>query len=215
MPPLSEFIPQFVVDLCRFFNDSEPPTFIHPIIRGIVIHFMLAYMHPFVDGNGRTSRALFYWYMLREGYWLTEYLSISRIIYRSKNSYEKAFLCSEADGMDIGYFIAYHLMVLGLAFRALQSYLQRKIEEREAAAAYLSIPGLNERQAEMIKMYADNPGEMYTVREFQARFQVTPTTVKSDLEQLMKMGIVRQIPLNKVKRGYVKGDSFDEKTGCK
>ena len=151
--------------------------------------------------------------MLREGYWLTEYLSISRIIYRSKNSYEKAFLCSEADGMDIGYFIAYHLRVLGLAFRDLQSYLQRKIEEREAAAAYLSIPGLNERQAEMIKMYADNPNAMYTVREFQARFQVTPTTVKSDLEQLMKMGIVRQIPLNKVKRGYVKGDSFDEKAG--
>ena len=214
-PPSYRDIPQFVDDLCSFFNASQPPTFIHPIIRGIVIHFMLAYMHPFVDGNGRISRALFYLYMLRQGYWLTEYLSISRIIYRSKNSYEKAFLCSEADGMDIGYFIAYHLRVLGLAFRDLQSYLQRKIEEREAAAAYLSIPGLNERQAEMIKMYADNPGEMYTVREFQARFQVTPTTVKSDLEQLMKMGIVRQIPLNKVKRGYVKGDSFDEKTGCK
>lgn len=214
-PPSYRDIPQFVDDLCSFFNASQPPTFIHPIIRGIVIHFMLAYMHPFVDGNGRTSRALFYWYMLREGYWLTEYLSISRIIYRSKNSYEKAFLCSEADGMDIGYFIAYHLRVLGLAFRDLQSYLQRKIEEREAAAAYLSIPGLNERQAEMIRMYADNPGAMYTVREFQARFQVTPTTIKSDLKQLMKMGIVRQIPLNKVKRGYVKGDSFDEKTGSK
>ena len=212
-PPSYRDIPQFVDDLCSFFNASQPPTFIHPIIRGIVIHFMLAYMHPFVDGNGRISRALFYLYMLRQGYWLTEYLSISRIIYRSKNSYEKAFLCSEADGMDIGYFIAYHLRVLGLAFRDLQSYLQRKIEEREAAAAYLSIPGLNERQAEMIKMYADNPNAMYTVREFQARFQVTPTTVKSDLEQLMKMGIVRQIPLNKVKRGYVKGDSFDEKTG--
>ena len=214
-PPSYRDIPQFVDDLCSFFNASQPPTFIHPIIRGIVIHFMLAYMHPFVDGNGRTSRALFYWYMLREAYWLTEYLSISRIIYRSKNSYEKAFLCSEADGMDIGYFIAYHLRVLGLAFRDLQSYLQRKIEEREAAAAYLSIPGLNERQAEMIRMYADNPGAMYTVREFQARFQVTPTTIKSDLKQLMKMGIVRQIPLNKVKRGYVKGDSFDEKTGSK
>ena len=212
-PPSYRDIPQFVDDLCSFFNASQPPTFIHPIIRGIVIHFMLAYMHPFVDGNGRISRALFYLYMLRQGYWLTEYLSISRIIYRSKNSYEKAFLCSEADGMDIGYFIAYHLRMLGLAFRDLQSYLQRKIEEREAAAAYLSIPGLNERQAEMIKMYADNPNAMYTVREFQARFQVTPTTVKSDLEQLMKMGIVRQIPLNKVKRGYVKGDSFDEKAG--
>ena len=50
---------------------------------------MLAYMHPFTDGNGRTARALFYWYMLKRGYWLTEYLSISRIIARSKKTYEK------------------------------------------------------------------------------------------------------------------------------
>ena len=59
-PPSYRDIPQFVDDLCSFFNASQPPTFIHPIIRGIVIHFMLAYMHPFVDGNGRTSRALYY-----------------------------------------------------------------------------------------------------------------------------------------------------------
>ena len=42
-------------------------TFIHPIIKGIIIHFMLAYFHPFVDGNERTARSLFYWYMLKKG----------------------------------------------------------------------------------------------------------------------------------------------------
>lgn len=210
-PPSFEDIPQFVDDLCRFFNKDEDTPFVHPIIKGIIIHFMLAYMHPFVDGNGRTSRALFYWYMLKQGYWLTEYLSISRIIYRSKKSYEKAFLCAEADGMDIGYFIAYNLRVLQLAFNDLKSYLQRKAEERNVASSYLRIPGVNERQAEIIKMYADNPKEMYTVKDFQTRFLVTPTTIKSDLERLMQLGMVKQIALNKVKRGYVKGDQFDEK----
>lgn len=210
-PPSYKDIPKFVDDLCQFFNERQHVPFIHPIIKGIIVHFMMAYMHPFVDGNGRTSRALFYWYMLKQGYWLTEYLSISRIIYRSKKSYEKSFLYAEADGMDIGYFIAYNLRVLQLAFKEFQSYLQRKIEERKAASAYLNIPGINERQAEIIKMYADNPKEMFTVKDFQARFQVTPTTVKSDLSHLIEMGLVRQIPLNKVKRGYMKGELFDEK----
>ena len=54
--------------------------FIHPMIRSIILHFWLAYDHPFVDGNGRTARALFYWSMLRHGYWLFEFISISQII---------------------------------------------------------------------------------------------------------------------------------------
>lgn len=55
---LSDFM-QLFLSLC---NDREQPTFIHPILRGIIIHFLIGYMHPFVDGNGRTARALFYWY---------------------------------------------------------------------------------------------------------------------------------------------------------
>ena len=82
-PPYEDILP-FIEDLCTFFNENNPKVFIHPIIRGIIIHFMIAYMHPFVDGNGRTARALFYWYMLKSGYWLTEYLSISRVIAKSK-----------------------------------------------------------------------------------------------------------------------------------
>ncbi|MDO5460629.1 MAG: Fic family protein, partial [Bacteroidales bacterium] len=81
-------------------------------MRAIIIHFMIAYIHPFVDGNGRTARALFYWYMLRKGYWLTEFLSISRVIYRSKKGYEKAYLYTENDDNDIGYFIIYNLRTL-------------------------------------------------------------------------------------------------------
>ena len=111
-PPSHKNIEPFVAHLCSFFNDEEQSVFIHPLIRGIIIHFMLAYVHPFVDGNGRTARALFYWYLLRRGYWLTQYLSISRVIARSKKAYEKAFLYTEADENDMGYFVAYNMRVL-------------------------------------------------------------------------------------------------------
>ncbi len=51
--------------------------FIHPVIRAILLHFMLAYDHPFVDGTGRTARALFYWSMAHQGYWLMDFISIT------------------------------------------------------------------------------------------------------------------------------------------
>lgn len=212
IPPTYDEIPNFVEDLCRFFNEQDAPQFIHPIIRGIIIHFMVAYVHPFADGNGRTARALFYWYMLKQGYWLTEYLSISRVIAKSKKSYEKAFLYTEADDMDMGYFVAYNMRVLQQSFKQLQDYIKRKQEEKRAATSFLRIGNINARQAQIIKMFADDSNLVVTIADLQAKFLVSPTTAKADVVGLMNMGLLSEISFNKVKKGYIKGEQFDEIT---
>lgn len=212
IPPTYEEIPNFVEDLCRFFNEQDAPQFIHPIIRGIIIHFMVAYVHPFADGNGRTARALFYWYMLKQGYWLTEYLSISRVIAKSKKSYEKAFLYTESDGMDMGYFVAYNMRVLQQSFKQLQDYIKRKQEEKRAANSFLRIGNINTRQAQIIKMFADDSNLVVTIADLQAQFLVSPTTAKADVVGLINMGLLAEISFNKVKKGYIKGEQFDEIT---
>ncbi len=211
-PPSYRDIPDFITDLCDFFNEEKAKVFIHPIIRGIIIHFMLAYMHPFVDGNGRTARALFYWYMLKRGYWLTEYLSISRIIARSKKAYEKSYLHVEADQNDIGYFVVYNLRVLDLAFKDLQHYIKRKTAIQKQASAFLRIGNVNERQAEVIRVFYENQEQVITVKDVQAKFGISPTTAKNDIIGLVNMGILEEIAFNKVKRGYIKGKNFDELT---
>ena len=211
-PPSYTEIPNFIEHLCFFFNEEHARIFIHPIIRGIIIHFMLAYVHPFVDGNGRTARALFYWYMLKQGYWLTEYLSISRVIARSKKTYEKTYLFAEADGNDIGYFVTYNLRVLELAFNDLKRYICRKISRKKQADAFLRIGNINERQAEIIRIFYENPKEVMTVKDVQIKFSITPTTAKTDIVGLLKMGILDEISFNKVKKGYIKGENFDELT---
>lgn len=211
-PPTFEEIPNFVEDLCLFFNEKDAPQFIHPIIRGIIIHFMVAYVHPFADGNGRTARALFYWYMLKQGYWLTEYLSISRVIAKSKKSYEKAFLYTEADGMEMGYFVAYNMRVLQQSFKQLQDYIKRKQEEKRAANSFLRIGNINTRQAQIIKMFADDSNLVVTIADLQAQFLVSPTTAKADVVGLINMGLLAEISFNKVKKGYIKGEQFDEIT---
>lgn len=207
-PPSYTCIPDFVEELCRFFNESESRVFIHPIIRGIIIHFMLAYVHPFVDGNGRTARALFYWYMLRQGYWLTEYLSISRVISKSKKAYENSYLHAEADENDMGYFIAYNLRVLGLAFRELQQYIGRKIEQKKQTSQFMKLGNVNERQAGILKIMLDDPQHILTIRELQNRFNVTHTTAKADMDGLVAAGFAAEFALNRRKKGYLRGDDF-------
>lgn len=207
-PPQSCDLPDFIEKLCAFFNGWGQTQFIHPIIRAITIHFMIAYMHPFVDGNGRTARALFYWYMLRNGYWLLEYMPISRIIGQSKKMYEKSFLYSESDGNDIGYFIIYNLHVLEQAFNGLKKYIQRKIQEKHRAKDFLLLGNINERQAEILRLYAEDETLVLTVKDVRIKFHISPTTAKSDLIKLVKSGYLDELSYNKVKKGYLRSSNF-------
>ena len=203
-PPSFQEIPEFVESLCNFFNNDNPRTFIHPIIRGIIVHFMLAFMHPFVDGNGRTARALFYWYMLKEGYKLTEYMSISRVIAKSKANYEKAFRYVENDGNDVGYFVAYNLGALEKSFQQLRDYIQRKQREKRAASSFMMAGNINQRQALILQRLKEEPDTIFTVKDVQEQFSVSSMTARKELADLVRQNYMTEIALNKVTRGYIK-----------
>lgn len=207
-PPSYTVIPETIEQLCEFANEDK--TFIHPVLKAIIIHFMISYLHPFADGNGRTARSLFYWYMLKKGYWLTEFISISRVIYKSKVQYEKAFLYTEHDDFDLGYFVQYNLKVLKQAFDELHVYLERKNQENNALLEY-RIPGLNERQVQIIKMYAEKPESIFVSKDLEIRFNVSVKTLRSDLEALVATGLLEKIPLNKRLTGYARTKDFERK----
>lgn len=170
---------------------------------------MIAYMHPFVDGNGRTARALFYWSLIRSGYSLIEYISISERIYKSKRQYEEAFLQVEADELDLGYFAQYHLRILLGAIESFRAYTKRKIQEMTQGTAMLRLGGLNERQASILQLYQQEADLALTGREVEGRFGVTLATAKSDLKGLVERGFLQEIALNKIKRAYLRSNDFD------
>lgn len=212
-PPSAECLNEFLVHLCAFFNDENTEIFVHPIIRAITIHFLVGYYHPFADGNGRTARALFYWYMMKSNYWLVQYLSISRIIKGSKKSYEKAFLYSEADGNDIGYFIQYNLDVLLKSFDALSRYIKRKNIEKKKAEKLLHLGNITERQSQILSLCIENPYIVLVSTDIVGRFGVTPNTAKSDLRKLTEKGYLNEISLNGRTKGYVRSDNFEQLIG--
>lgn len=209
-PPSAECLNEFLDRLCGFFNEDNSEIFVHPIIKAITIHFLVGYYHPFADGNGRTARALFYWYMMKSNYWLVQYLSISRIIKGSKKSYEKAFLYSEADGNDIGYFIQYNLDVLLKSFDALSRYIKRKNNEKKKAEKLLHLGNITERQSQILSLYIENPDIVIISTDIVGKFGVTPNTAKSDLRKLTEKDYLKEISLNGRTKGYIRSDSFEQ-----
>jgi Fic family protein len=184
-PPPAAELEARIKSLCDFANRAEP--FVHPVIRSIILHFMVGYDHPFVDGNGRTARALFYWSMLRHGYWLAEFISISQIVLKAPAQYARAFLHTETDECDLTYFILYHLRVVMGALASLHEYIARKTQEIRQFESELSQSAiLNHRQRALIRHAMRHPGTFYTVKGHQLSHNVSYESARSDLLDLAK-----------------------------
>jgi Fic family protein len=193
VPPPAEELPARLEAMCRFANGETPDYFIHPVVRAIVLHFWLAYDHPFVDGNGRTARALFYWAMLKNGFWLFEFISISQIIRKAPIQYGMAFLHTETDANDLTYFLIHQIEVIRKAVKELQDYIGRKTREVEECRSSIDrVEWLNHRQQALLVHALKHPGQLYTVAEHRGRHGIAYGTGRSDLLDLAEHGLLEQ-----------------------
>ncbi len=190
-PPPAKELEKRMEAMCDFANGKTPDYFIHPVIRAIILHFWLAYDHPFVDGNGRTARALFYWLMLRQRYWIFEFVSISQIIVKAPVKYARTFLYSETDDNDLTYFIIYHLEIIRQAITTLHEYIERKTKKlREMENQLRGIAVLNHRQHALISHALRHPHQRYTFKSHQISHNVVYQTARTDLLDLEKRGLL-------------------------
>ncbi len=189
-PPPSQELSDRMNAMCDFANGKTPGGFVHPVLRSIILHFWLAYDHPFVDGNGRTARALFYWSMLNKGYWLCEFVSISRIILQARVKYSRAFLYTETDGNDLTYFLLYHIEVLRRAVEELHTYIHRRATELKAAERKMQgMTAFNHRQRALLTHAMRHPNSRYTIEGHRLSHSVVYQTARMDLRQLAASGI--------------------------
>lgn len=193
IPPPAAELPDRMRAMCDFANGKSPSTFVHPVVRGIILHFWLAYDHPFVDGNGRTARALFYWQMLHSGYWLFEFISISQFLRKAPARYGMAFLQTETDENDLTYFLIHQAEVIKRALKELHDYVARKsFETRACLDALQRHPELNHRQQAIIAHAVRHPGFAYQIAGHKARHAVTYATARADLLGLAKLRFLEQ-----------------------
>jgi Fic family protein len=201
-PPAASELPARLDRLIKFANkEQEANNWIHPLVKSFILHFMLSYEHPFVDGNGRVARALFYWAAVRRGYWLIEYVSISSVIAESKISYGRSFLYTETDARDLTYFLIYHAKILKTSIGRLMDFVDRK---RKELAAFEKRVGdkhrpdaFNHRQSWLLNEFARGRLHRVTVIEHQQRNAVSYLTARKDLESLVDAGCLHKRKLGK------------------
>lgn len=190
-PPKADTLKKRMDQFCEFANKDDPNNWIHPVIKGAMLHFWLAYDHPFTDGNGRTARALLYWYVLSRGYSLFEFLAISRCFVRSPGQYVRAYLHTETDDGDLTYFLMYNLRAIKQAIREVENYIQKKQKEIITSNDLLrKYRGLNSREKTLIFHAIRHPEEIYTIEKHKTYHQIVYETARKDLLHLVKKGFL-------------------------
>jgi Fic family protein len=191
-PPPAALVPSLLESICAFLNHQhEGEYFIHPLVKACMLHFLIGYAHPFVDGNGRTARALFYWASLRAGYDIFEYLTISEVIRKGFARYPQAYVDSEVDDGDLTYFVLYKLEVITQALGALGEHLKAEQERLQRSERLLALgTDLNLRQRLLLEHGARHHGTLYTVKSHAASNGVALLTARTDLEDLVSRGLM-------------------------
>ena len=190
VPPSYDKIPSMMQELCDFINRKEK-EFVHPIIKGIIIHYMVGYIHPFVDGNGRMARSLFYWFVLKNGYPLMEYTSISRIMKNSQAKYGLAYQYTETDDYDLTYFIRFNLNCIVKAVSDLRIYIKKKNAEQKQVSDLIKSDTDLSRDESMILIDYTRSQEMFSVKEISTRYNVSYQTARNYVTHLCELGYLK------------------------
>lgn len=104
-------IPDFMKSLVEFINTEDS---INDLIKAIIIHFYIAYIHPYFDGNGRMARLIHLWFLIQKGYQSTLFIPFSSQIEKSRKLYYKAYTTIEENKkysgkIDVTPFILYFI----------------------------------------------------------------------------------------------------------
>jgi len=192
IPPKETFVKKEIEKLIKFANDDTETTFIHPVIKAILIHFWMGYLHPFTDGNGRLARALFYWYLSKKDYWAFAYLPISKTIKNSQSQYEKAYILAEQDDYDLTYFISYNINKIQLSIRDFEEYVEKKKQKNINISKISKLKyNFNERQLQLLQYlngnkYGKTSVSIYkNINDLKSRMTAT-----SDLKELKELGFL-------------------------
>ena len=181
-PPPPYDVPPLMAELVAWLNTESD---VHPVLVSGVAQFQLVHIHPFVDGNGRTSRLLSTFYLYRAGYDFKQLFSISEHYDRNRTGFYTALQSVREHKMDLTGWLDYFVEGLATQMDELTERGKRVIQRDVLARQY----GLNERQLYAIGHLLEN--SRLTVQDFETLCpSVHRRTLQRDLKDLVGQGIV-------------------------
>jgi Fic family protein len=182
-PPAALDVPPLMEELVAWLN---APTEIHAVLASGIAQFQLVHIHPFVDGNGRTSRLLSTLCLYRAGYDFKRLFSISEYYDRDRTAFYAAIQGVRDQGMDLTGWLDYFIEGLATQMDEVRERGQRVIRRDVIAQKH----GLNKRQALAVGHLLENPKLRIEDMERLCP-KVNRRTLQRDLKNMVEQGVLK------------------------
>lgn len=106
-----KMLPTYMENLVNFINQEST---MNDLLKAALIHFYIAYLHPWFDGNGRMARLIHLWYLVQQRYSSALFVPLSEYIEKSRRDYYNAYTLAERNAqisgiMDVTPFLVYFI----------------------------------------------------------------------------------------------------------
>ncbi len=181
-PPPAAEVPELMRELVDWMNTASE---IHPVLKSGVAQFQLVHIHPFRDGNGRTSRLLSTLCLYRAGYDFKRLFTISEFYDRDRPAFYRAIQNVREQNMDMTGWLEYFTRGLATQLPELKDRGQRVIQTGLIAKKY----GLTARQQDLVGFLLEH-GEAYFAELEAACSDIPRRTLQRDIQHLLKAGVL-------------------------
>ncbi|OPK08144.1 Fic family protein [Pseudomonas sp. VI4.1] len=174
-------------------NDPDHADYLHPLIKGIALHFALGYEHPFRDGNGRVARALFYWFMFKNDFSAFRYIAISILLRNAPVKYGRSYLNTEADDLDLTYFIDFQCSVILRAVSSFTEAYRKSLAYADTFDRWLMASGffdqLTEKQRTVYQVAKSGMAKEFTAVNVKENLGCSYNTASATLNGLVALKV--------------------------
>lgn len=190
--------PSQIADLIRSFLlwlNQVGSEEIHPIIKAATTHYVITAIHPFVDGNGRTARALSTLVLFKEDYDFKKFFSLEEYFDRDAGSYylvlqKTSNQSKKLDERNLTSWIGYFTEGLANELARIREKVQRLSVDLKLKGKMGQVP-LNERQLKLVE-YIQKYGQVSNKEWREFIPMVSDDTILRELKYLMKKGLVKK-----------------------
>ncbi len=201
-PPAAIAVPVQIQEFVDFINTTTSDD-IHPVLKSGAVHYELVRIHPFVDGNGRVSRALSTFILFQEGYDIRKFFSLEEYFDNDAAEYYRALQSVGKNDGDLTEWLVYFTQGLAIELSKIKDKIEKisvdvKIKERQGGAPIL----LSDRQLKIIE-YIQKTGYLQNSGFKQLFPMVSEDTVLNELKYLLKNGLIKKVGSTKAAR-YVR-----------
>lgn len=200
-PPVSFEIPFLVEDFLSWLN-SPLSGGVHPIFKAAIIHYQFVYIHPFIEGNGRTARAMATLSLYNSGYDFKRFFSLEQYFDGDVERYYQALLSvQQNEGADLTYWLEYFTYGLALEIDKVKHQVMKLSKDLKMKKELGAQVALSERQILLLELL-QNQGQMTSSDAQRVLPNISVDTILRDLKDLINKNVIK-------KKGVTKGVRYE------